>query len=276
MTEIATVQHTSRERVESLVDELVGNGDLDNLVHLARLVGSAQDALTDDMVGRLAATVGGGLDMLDRANRSGIAKALPAVAQLVENGDLERLVHLARLAGSAEDALSDDIVGRLAGALGSGLDILDRANRSGVAKALPAVALLVENGDLERIVQLARLVGSAQDTLTDDMIGRLARVACEGILLIDRLTRSDGFLRLIAILEREDVLNTLIEFLDAVSAAREEARKAPPLKGGMGGVMTLVKDRDMQVAMRFIIAVSGYLMPKSDGNPSKKPKVASS
>ena len=92
MTEIATVQHTSRERVESLVDELVGNGDLDNLVHLARLVGSAQDALTDDMVGRLAATVGGGLDMLDRANRSGIAKALPAVAQLVENGDLERLV----------------------------------------------------------------------------------------------------------------------------------------------------------------------------------------
>ncbi len=89
---------------QALVEELVANGDLDNLVHLARLIGSAQDALTDDMVNRLAATAAGGLDLLDRANRSGVARALPAIAELVDNGDLDRLVELARLVGSAQDA----------------------------------------------------------------------------------------------------------------------------------------------------------------------------
>jgi uncharacterized protein YjgD (DUF1641 family) len=259
MTEPANVESTTRQRAESLVDELVANGDLDNLVHLARLVGSAQDALTDDMVGRLAATVSGGLDMLDQANRSGIAKALPAISQLVENGDLDRLVHLARLAGSAEDALTDDMVGRLAATVGNGLDMLDSANRSGIARALPAVAKLVENGDLDRLVDLARLVGSAQDALTDDMIGRLARVASESLFLVDRLTRSDGFMRLIAILEREEIQETLMAFLEAVSAARDETGKAQPPKGGLGGMMKMAADKDTQAAMQLAVSMSKHL-----------------
>ncbi|MCG6857169.1 MAG: hypothetical protein LJE67_03805 [Salaquimonas sp.] len=262
MAETATVQSTARARAEALVEELVDNGDLDNLVHLARLIGSAQDSLSDDMISRLAATVSGGLDMLDRANRSGVAKALPAISQLVENGDLDRIVNLARLVGSAEDALTDDMVGRLAAAFGGGLDMLDQANRSGVAKALPAIAQLVENGDLDRIVNLARLVGSAEDALTDDMIGRLARVWSEGLFLVDRLTRSEGFMRLVSILEREDIQNTLTELLQAVSKAREEARAAPVSRGGLGGAIRVVSDPDTQSALRFMASLSKGLTAK--------------
>lgn len=249
---------STRGRAEALVEELIVNGDLDNLVHLARLVGSAQDALTDDMVGRLAATAAGGLDLLERANRAGIARALPAIAQLVENGDLENLVHLARLAGSAQDAPTDDMVGRLAGTFGSGLDMLDRANRSGIASALPALAELVENGDLDRLVELARLVGSAQDALTDDMIGRLARVAGESMVLIDRLTRSDGFLRLIGFLEGPDIQETLAGLLEAVASAREEGGVRPS-SGGIGGAIKLMSEPGTQDAVRFMARISSAL-----------------
>ncbi|HKK13093.1 MAG TPA: hypothetical protein VKA14_00380, partial [Gammaproteobacteria bacterium] len=68
---------------------------------LVRLLEGARDALNDDMVARLSATLGDGMELLDRVNRSGAGKALPAIAELVENGDLERLVHLARVVGSA-------------------------------------------------------------------------------------------------------------------------------------------------------------------------------
>jgi uncharacterized protein YjgD (DUF1641 family) len=202
MSEAATVESTTRARAEALVDELVANGDLDNLVHLARLIGSAQDALTDDMVSRLAGTVAGGLDMLDQANRSGIARALPAIGQLVENGDLDRIVHLARLVGSAEDAL------------------------------------------------------------TDDMIGRLAHVASEGLFLIDRLTRSAGFVRMIAILEREDIQETLTQLLQAVSKARDDVRAAPAARGGLGAAMKVVSDSDTQSALHLLAHISRNLTAK--------------
>ncbi|WP_455386107.1 hypothetical protein [Acidihalobacter prosperus] len=260
MTETAdNVESTTRARVEALVGELVENGDMDNLVHLARLIGSAQDALTDDMIGRLAGIAGGGLDMLDQVNRSGVVKALPAIAQLVENGDLERLTHLARLMGSAEDALTDDMIGRLAGIAGGGLDMLDQVNRSGVVKALPVVTHLVENGDLERIAHLARLIGSAEDALTDDMIGRLAYVASEGLSLLDRLTRSDGFLGMLRILERTEVQESFTAFLEAVCAARSEAVEAQPSGGGLGPMLKLARDPQTQDAMRFMVSLANHL-----------------
>jgi len=322
MTENATGQSNTKARAEALIDELVANGDLDNLVHMARLIGSAQDSLTEDMVGRLAATATGGLDLLDRANRSGVAEALPAIGKLVENGDLDRLVGLARLIGSAEDSLTDDMVGRLASTATGGLDLLDRANRSGVAealpaigklvengdldrlvglarligsaedsltddmvgrlaaaatggldlldqahrsgiaKALPAVAQLVENGDLDRIVNLARLIGSAEDALTDDMIGRLAQVATESMMLVDRLMRSEGFLRLIALLERSDIQDTLTALLEGVSKARDEAAKGEKPKGGIASTIRLMTGSDTQSAVKFLVGLSKSLLAK--------------
>ena len=64
------------------------------IVELLRVWQSARDALNDDMIGRLAATMGQTLDTLDRFNRSGIADAIPDVAQFVASGDLKRVLSL--------------------------------------------------------------------------------------------------------------------------------------------------------------------------------------
>ncbi|HSH30790.1 MAG TPA: hypothetical protein VK971_12850, partial [Thiohalobacter sp.] len=202
-------------------------------LELVRLLEGARDALNDDMVGRLSATVGDGMDLLDRVNRSGVGEALPAITALVENGDLERLVHLARVIGAAEDALSDDMIGRLSNTAGDGMDLLDRVNRSGVVRALPAITQLVENGDMERIVHLARVLGSMEDAVNDEMISRLAAVAGEAISLMDRLTRNDALTRVMDLLLREEVQSVLVRLGEALVESSREFEQQPPPKGGL-------------------------------------------
>ena len=53
-----------------------------------RVIAAARDALTDEMVSRMTEAVSGGLTLLDQVHRSGVAGAIPALVQLVENGDL--------------------------------------------------------------------------------------------------------------------------------------------------------------------------------------------
>ena len=71
------------------------------------------------------------LDTLDRVNRAGLTRAIPAIAQLVSDGDLERLVQLARIYGSMQDAMTEEMVGRLSETVGAGITLLDRFNRGG-------------------------------------------------------------------------------------------------------------------------------------------------
>ncbi len=229
---------------------------------LHRLLASARDALTDDMVTRLSATATDGVDLLDRINRSGVADALPTLAHMVKNGDLQRVAGLARVMGSAEDALTDDMVSRLAQTAGDGLDLLDRINRSGIGRALPAITELVNNGDLERLVGLARLAGSAQDALSDDIISRFALIAGELMCLVDRLARNPGFFRLVELLGRQEIQTTLVDLLEGLGRARQEAEDTPPSKGGLSGVLKLAKDPKTQDALVFVAAFGRQLRQK--------------
>ncbi len=132
-----------------------GNGSSD-LEHLIR---AANDALTDDMVTRIAQTAADGMDLVDQVNRSGLQRALPAIASLVENGDLDRLVRLARLYGSAEDALTDDMISRVAETVADGLTTLDRFNRGGAGKLVGILERMNASGTLDRLAEtLPRLV----------------------------------------------------------------------------------------------------------------------
>ena len=238
----------------------------------ARLIQAAKDALTDDMVSRLAATAGDGLDLLDRVNRSGVAKALPYLAEMANNGDLERLAQLARVYGSAQDALTDDMVARLADVAGGGLDLLDQVNRAQLDKAIPVIAKLVHTGDLDRLADMARLVGSAQDALTDDMVSRLADAVGGGLTLLDRLQRSSGD-RVINMLERLDnagtleklaeTLPALVNKLDMVEGllnclekSGTEAKAGPPATGGIGGLWNLMRTQENQETLRFLLVLA--------------------
>ena len=192
---------------------------------------------------------------LDEARRAHVDAALAA---LVDNGDLDRIVSLARLVGSAQDSMTDDIVGRVAAIASDGMDLLDRVNRSGVVKALPAVSALVDNGDLDRVVELARLIGSAQDSMTDDMIVRLAGVASHGLSLVETMTRTglaDSLMKLAAHLERSGLAPDL---LNAVDSAAKEVAAQPPPKGGIAGLMgiyALMKQPQTQRAIHFAVAM---------------------
>ena len=124
-----------------------------------RVVAAARDALTDEMVTRMSEAVGGGLTLIDEVHRSGLARAIPALVQLVENGDLQRLVRLARLYSSAEDALTEEMLGRIAETVGSSLSLLDRLSRGGGERIVAMLERLESTGSLERLAAtLPRLV----------------------------------------------------------------------------------------------------------------------
>lgn len=124
-----------------------------------RVLAAARDSLSDEMVARLAGTASDAMDLIDRINRTGLYKAIPALADLVNHGDLDRLAKLARVYSSAEDSVSDEMIGRLAEMLAEGMSLLDRLNRGGAARLVEMLARLEAGGNLKRIADaLPRVV----------------------------------------------------------------------------------------------------------------------
>lgn len=154
-----------------------------------------------------------------------------------------------RIAESAGDALTDDIVGRLAEVAGDGLVLLDKVNNSNLEQALPTISRMVENGDLDRVANLARVMGAAGDAMSDDIVARLAETGSDLMCIADRLARSEGLLRLLDLLEREHIVNLLAEFAEAAAAAK--ASHEPSSKGGIPGMMKTMSDPDVQDALKF-------------------------
>ena len=120
-------------------------------VEVERVVAAAHDALTDEMVGRVSEAMGGALSLIDQVQRAGLERAIPALVQLVENGDLQRLVKLARLYSSAEDAMTEEMVGRVAETIGGGMSLLDRLNRGGGERVVAMLERLEHSGALEKM-----------------------------------------------------------------------------------------------------------------------------
>lgn len=254
-------------------DVVKGNGQAD--AEVERVVAAARDALTDEMVGRLSATAADAIDMIDQVQRSGLAKAIPALARLVNDGDLERLTNLARVYAASQDALTDEMVTRLTEAVGGGLALIDQVQRAGLERAIPALVELVDSGDLQRLVKLARLYSSAEDALTEEMVGRLAETIGSGMSLLDRLSRGGGE-RIVAMLERlessgglEKMANTLPRLLErleqvhtmleCIEHAATESATAPRSKGGFRTLWRTMKDPDTQDTLNFLMLLGRQL-----------------
>ena len=118
---------------------------------LPGLARAARDAVTDDMVARLAESAAQAMDILDRVNRSGVADALPAIAEMVRTGDLDRVARYARVVGAAEDAVTDDMIGRFATLAGEATMMVDRMNSSGVMKLIDLLGQMNSTGALDRV-----------------------------------------------------------------------------------------------------------------------------
>lgn len=164
----------------------------------------------------------------------------------------EQVVEILRVWQSARDALSDDMIGRLASTLGQGLDTLDRFNRSGIADALPAIAQFVRSGDLERVMSLVRLVAAAEDSLSDDMVSRLALTITESLSILDRLTRNGALEQILNVLLQPAVLDVFVRFGEALAKANQEFDSAQHPKGGFGGLWQMGTDQGNQEAIQFM------------------------
>lgn len=116
---------------------------------IERVLQAAQDSVTDDMVSRLAENGAQAMDLLDRLNRSGFERALPILERLLDNGDLQRIVDIARTVAAAEDAMNDDMVGRVAQMAAEALSVIDRLNRSGVERLIDILDRLNNSGSLD-------------------------------------------------------------------------------------------------------------------------------
>jgi len=169
--------------------------DESQALELERVVAAARDSLTDEMVTRLSATVADGMDLLDKVNRSGVSGALPAISQLVANGDLERLVALARTYGAAQDSLTDEMVGRLAETAAESLSLMDRLSRAGLDRLV---------GSIERLaVVLEQTMGALDAAKRDAAAGPKLAGGLGGLWHLMRDPESQESLRFLLAFARE-------------------------------------------------------------------------
>lgn len=155
-----------------------------------------------------------------------------------------------RIFESAADALSDDIVGRLGTTMGDGLMLLDQISRSELDKAIPLINRLVETGDLEKIVNLVRVLGSAGDALSDDIVGRLSQMINELLCMADRIARNENLNKLLDLLERDHMVETLTSLCEAAATAKASHAAKP--SGGIGSLIKTLKDPEVQQALQFM------------------------
>ena len=120
-------------------------------------------------------------------------------------------------------------------------------------------AVTFSEPDLQRLVEFAQLVTSAQDAMSDDIVNRLASALSEGITLLDRLTRNEGFTHLLRELDRPENQRFLICMSNAFTAASRELATAPPASGGIGGLIKLISDPGTQEGLRLLAFVGARM-----------------
>lgn len=191
---------------------------------LERVMQAARDSVTDDMVSRLAENGAQALDLLDRLNRSGIDRALPVLTRLVENGDLQRIVDIARTVAAAEDAMNDDMVGRLAQMGAGALNVIDRLNRSGVERLIDILDKLHNSGSLDILAdRLPRMIEHIE------LVDRLAGCLSQGARDAEQLPLPPGgvmaMLRLMGDAENQAALQFLVSVGKRMRASFDMEKK---------------------------------------------------
>lgn len=117
----------------------------------------------------------------------------------------------------------------------------------------------VSETDLQRLAELASLVAAAQDALTDDMVSRLASSFSEGITLLDRLTRNEGLIRLLHILDKPEMQHLLISLSHGLTKMSREFATVPPTKGGLLCMLRLARDPGTQEGLRSLSLLGKYM-----------------
>jgi hypothetical protein len=117
-------------------------------------------------------------------------------------------------------------------------------------KTPPAEGQVDMAADLEQLYELSTLVTAARDAVSDEMVNRLSSAFSEGIILLDRLTRNEGLMRLLQVLDRPESQYLLKSLADALGEMSRELATAPPAKGGLFAMMQLASQPGTQEGLR--------------------------
>ncbi len=112
--------------------------------------------------------------------------------------------------------------------------------------------------DIEQLSELATLVTSARDAMSDEIVTRLSRVFSEGISLLDRLTRNEGLMKLLEVLDRPESQHLLIGLSNAIGKMSRDLAVAPPAHGGVGELVKIMREPGTQEGLRSISLLGKY------------------
>lgn len=96
--------------------------------------------------------------------------------------------------------------------------------------------------------QMDRFMQGAGDALTDDTVARLGFMMNELLIIADRVTRNKNIMKLLEMSESKD----FAKMLDALSVAYDSYKDAPRTTGGIGGMLKVMGDPDVQGALKLL------------------------
>jgi len=122
-----------------------------------------------------------------------------------------------------------------------------------------ASATTLNANDLQQLVEFASIITAARDAMSDDIVSRVAGALSEGIILLDRLTRNEGLMRLLQVLDRKESQQMLVALADALHAASQDVAAAPPATGGLGCMLRVARDPGTQEGVRLLSVIGKHL-----------------
>ena len=168
------------------------------------------------------------------------------------NGAAAPMNEMNRLAIAAREALTDQMVERLATSGGNALELLDRLNDEPTSAAIHGlIDRLTEMhkvGALDTACDLVMLAHAGRSALTDSMIERLFTYA-------EHMATSLG---------HEDVGDLVHNARSALDEAAQDVAKKPA-KGGMMATLSLLSKPETQQSLQFLLSFAGKLKAKTSG-----------
>lgn len=113
--------------------------------------------------------------------------------------------------------------------------------------------------DLQRLVEMAQLVGAARDAMSDEIVGRLAGAMSEGLNLLDRLTRNDGLMRLLQVLDEEESQQMLVAMSVAIHRTSRDIAPTAPAVGGVACMLRIFRDPGTLEGIRLLSVFGSHL-----------------
>lgn len=113
--------------------------------------------------------------------------------------------------------------------------------------------------ELHRLSELAQLLEAARDALSDEMVTRLAGAMSEGLTLLDRLTRNEGLMRLLQVLDRQESQLLLLALSDAIHQTSRDIAGQAPAVGGIACMARIARDPGTQEGLRLLSVFGHHL-----------------